>query len=330
MDKTVAFLCKHEVLTLAGRRAPRGGRPPASYAFNPLIKVCVGVDLGMPRVSLLIADLDGNPLWESNHAESQLSDPKRTLGTIGRLVASGLRKLKFSRSRVLGLGLGLPAFVNGSEDTVSIQGRNLPSWKNVPVKRALSQQLGIPIYVDNDVNFMAVAESVYRAPQEPVLLYLALRSGTNQDLRMGSAILLEGQVFRGANGNAASLQGMYVELRRQGDLLGTIQRMLTRQRLEGVLMRALQEHFFLPAVNMILMLDPSLVVVHAPLLNSEGEAFIKLFKRTLQKHLPSPMAQQLRIEASTHTHRPGASGAARFVAQRAFAEPKELIARLSS
>ena len=330
LDKIIESLRKRGILNSGEHRAPSSGRPPLTYAFNPLIKVCVGVDLEMPALNTVITDLDGEPLWEKSQSNLPLSDPSKTLGLVAHQVKQGLASLRIPKRSVLGVGLGIPAFMNGPNDTVSIQAHNLPRWKDVAVKRELYRKLGIAVHVDNDVNFMALAENLRRGQGEPVLLYLALRQGTNQDLRMGSAILFNGQVYRGAYGNAASLQGMYVKLRKRGDLIGAIRKALGQDRNEAGLLQALNEHFFLPTVNMILMLDPSLVVIHARLLDDKRETFIATCQRILRKHLPAAMAARLRIEASVHAHRPGANGAARFVAQQAFAEPKELIAKLSS
>ena len=54
--------------------------------------------------------------------------------------------------------------------------------------------------------------------------YIALRRGLKDDIRMGGSILLEGKVFHGGGGNAASLQRAYVKA---GKLKGLLDKNIT-------------------------------------------------------------------------------------------------------
>ena len=60
---------------------------------------------------------------------------------------------------LLGIGLGLPGFEDPHGSGV-VQSPLL-GWRNLPLGEHLSRTLGLPVLVDNDVNTLAAAESLY-------------------------------------------------------------------------------------------------------------------------------------------------------------------------
>lgn len=46
----------------AGEATSTGGRPPATFAFNPAVRVVLAVDLGATHARLAVTDLAGNVL----------------------------------------------------------------------------------------------------------------------------------------------------------------------------------------------------------------------------------------------------------------------------
>lgn len=77
---------------------------------------------------------------------------------------------------------------------------NLPGWDEVPLADRLSAALGLPAYVDNDANAAALAEYTYGAGAgaDP-LVYFTVSTG------VGGGIVIGGQVYHGASGNAGEL-----------------------------------------------------------------------------------------------------------------------------
>jgi len=70
----------------------------------------------------------------------------------------------------------------------------LPGWAGTAVKAAFEQAFGVPCFVDNDVNALALGEARFGAGRGlPTVVYLALGTG------VGGALLLDGRVHHGAH-----------------------------------------------------------------------------------------------------------------------------------
>lgn len=70
----------------------------------------------------------------------------------------------------------------------------LPGWAGTDVKAAFERTFGLPCFVDNDVNALAIGETRFGAGRGlATVLYLALGTG------VGGALLLNGRVHHGAS-----------------------------------------------------------------------------------------------------------------------------------
>jgi glucokinase len=77
---------------------------------------------------------------------------------------------------------------------------NIP-LQNVPLRRVLSQRLGVPVFVDNDANVAALAEAHDDdgVPIADTLVMLTIGTG------VGGGIVIGGHIYRGATGAGAEL-----------------------------------------------------------------------------------------------------------------------------
>ena len=103
------------------------------------------------------------------------------------------------------VGFGLPALVD-FESGVSRWSTHLP-LADVPFRDLMSERLGLPVLVDNDVNVALLAEhreGAARGARHAVMVAL----GTG----VGGALLLDGRLYRGARGLGAELGHVVIEL----------------------------------------------------------------------------------------------------------------------
>ena len=82
----------------------------------------------------------------------------------------------------------------------------MPGWDGFPVREALSQELGCPVMVDNDVNLMAMGE-MHAGVARSVGDFLCVKIGTG----IGCGIVVGGEVYRGATGSAGDIGHIQVE-----------------------------------------------------------------------------------------------------------------------
>jgi glucokinase len=106
---------------------------------------------------------------------------------------------------VQAIGFGIPSLVEW-ETGVSRWSNHLP-LADVPFRDLMSERLGLPVVVDNDANMALLAEhrsGAARNARHAVLVAL----GTG----IGSGLLLDGRIYRGATGVGAELGHIVLDL----------------------------------------------------------------------------------------------------------------------
>jgi predicted NBD/HSP70 family sugar kinase len=78
----------------------------------------------------------------------------------------------------------------------------MPGWHDYPIPSAFGRYKG-PVYVDNDVNVMALGEIGVAGSDQDVLV---VKVGTG----IGCGVVVEGRVYRGAQGSAGDIGHIYV------------------------------------------------------------------------------------------------------------------------
>lgn len=109
--------------------------------------------------------------------------------------------------RLVGVGAGVPGIVRGATGTIGGEAHNVPELGGVPLARLLARAVGVPASVDNDVNALALGESMWGAGRGAhSLVLLALGTG------VGGGIVLDGRLYRGAAGFGGELGHVPVKL----------------------------------------------------------------------------------------------------------------------
>lgn len=137
-----------------GLAASRGGRRSHNVRLNPELRF-LGVDIGATSVDVAVTNAELEILGHINQPLDVREGPvavfEQVLSMAAKLRASGLAE-GFD-----GAGIGVPGPVRFPEG-VPVAPPIMPGWDGFPVREALSQELGCPVMVDNDVNLMALGE----------------------------------------------------------------------------------------------------------------------------------------------------------------------------
>ena len=103
------------------------------------------------------------------------------------------------------IGFGIPSLVEW-ETGVSRWSNHLP-LADVPFRDLMSEHLGLPVVVDNDANMALLAEQRSGAARDARhAVLVALGTG------IGSGLLLDGRIYRGATGVGAELGHIVLDL----------------------------------------------------------------------------------------------------------------------
>jgi len=318
VNKIIKFYLKKGVIRESGLDKSSGGRRPVLYEFNEKVKYAIGVDFEIPELTIVITDLKGKIVDKCFTYLPDKKDPSSVIGYVSERIEELLKRKRLRSKDIVGVGFGAPAFLN--QDRITISGKNLPSWKQVPVREILEERLGIPVVIDNDVNFMSLSESYHMDYRDKVLVYLALRKGTKGDIRMGGGVLINGQVFHGAHGNAATLRHAYIDFSSSKRSEEVIEDAMKIQNPQKMILK-LRDHLLIPMLNMVVLFDPDRVVINAGILGQWEKVFVRECERGLKHRLQKLFNWNFKVDMARDREMPCAKGAAIYVLQKVFNNP---------
>jgi glucokinase-like ROK family protein len=189
-------LMEEDLVRLQGTSESTGGRPRALLEFNGDAYAVVGVDLGGTRMFGTVADLAGRVQHEIRVPHDD--DPEDSLEQLCELIQHLLDVPRPPGQRIRGIGIGAPSVTVGPEGIVTWA----PSlgWRDLPLKRILSERFDEPVFVENDVNLAALGEWGFGAGRGAQNL-VCISIGTG----IGAGIIIDGALYRGHNQAAGEI-----------------------------------------------------------------------------------------------------------------------------
>lgn len=194
----IDLLMSAGLIAPAGEASSTGGRPPATFAFNPSAKIVLAVDLGATHAHLAVTDLSSHVLVEREEAIAIADGPEAVLGWVIRCADELIAAIGRTHADLVSVGVGLPGPVEHSTGR-PINPPIMPSWDDADVPTMLSRHFDAAVLVDNDVNIMALGEHRTAWPQVDDLLFVKVATG------IGAGVISDGQLRRGARGAAGDI-----------------------------------------------------------------------------------------------------------------------------
>jgi predicted NBD/HSP70 family sugar kinase len=206
----IECLVSFGLLKPSGQSRSTGGRPPTMFAFNPQARLVLAADFGVTHGRAALTDLNATVLAEEM-ADLDIADgPEATLGWLVEVADRLLSRVGRSRADLAGVGIGLPGPVEHQTGR-AVKPPIMPGWDGFGVAQWVSQRIGAPVLVDNDVNLMALGEHTVVYPHVEHLVFVKVATG------IGAGIISGRRLHRGAQGSAGDLG--HVQSPRGGDAL---------------------------------------------------------------------------------------------------------------
>ena len=204
----VASLTRRDLVRSVGVGPSTGGRRPTLIELKPNAQYAVGVNIRVTVVEAVLLDLVGDIAAETALPLQGGKDPESVTATVVEAVDQVVRLAQVDPALVLGAGVGFPGLVTGGDTAVGAPA--FPDWRNVPLARQLERKLGVPVTLENDANLGALAEyrhGVGRACGDcDSLIYIYADHG------IGQGIVVDGKLYRGADGLAGELGHIVIDV----------------------------------------------------------------------------------------------------------------------
>lgn len=165
----------------------------------------LGVDMGGTNLRFAVVSADGKIIW-SDRISTQAGSPRdEILAAMKVGIREGLNFGEKKGKRPQGLGIGVPGtvdFENGFIQTLV----NVPGWDRVPLGKILEEEFKLPVFVDNDVNVMALGEHAFGAARKARNI-ICVTLGTG----VGGGVIVDGALYRGSTFSAGELGHIVVQ-----------------------------------------------------------------------------------------------------------------------
>ena len=168
---------------------------------GPLI---LAADVGGTTTAVGLVDDRGEILA---HQTASTHGGGPTVERIASLLDEMMREGNRQGLRVEGIGIGIPGAIEMATGRVGPDTQNLPELANVPLGSLLRERFAVPIFLDNDVNALALGE-LYFGAARGVQNFVVLAVGTG----VGSGMVLNGRLVRGASGYAGEFGHIPINL----------------------------------------------------------------------------------------------------------------------
>ena len=169
-----------------------------------MVELYGGIDLGGTKIYSIVASAEGEVRGENERPTmvelgvqkciERMVDSLREAASQAGVELSGLARVAVAAPGPIDL-----------IDGVITAAPNL-GWSNVPLRKLLSEKVGVPVLLENDANAAALGEFEYGAGRQyETLIYVTISTG------IGGGFVFEGKIFSGASGAAGEIGHLTVE-----------------------------------------------------------------------------------------------------------------------
>jgi glucokinase len=161
--------------------------------------ILIGVDVGSTTTSGGLVTPAGEVL-SVLEMKTHRDGPGTVLETLLELVGHLLAEAGRRGQRVEGIGMGLPGIVDTEGGTMRKGIHRMPELSGAPLVERMRASSGVPVFIDNDVNALALGEWTWGVGRGAAsMIMLALGTG------LGGGVILDGHLVRGRSGYGGEL-----------------------------------------------------------------------------------------------------------------------------
>lgn len=200
ITQRVSYLLASGLLVESGLGASTGGRAPRELSLHGDAGLVLVAPLGSTHLTVGVTDLAGRLLEYHREAADVTAGPEMILSRVEELFGQLLASPNVPTGAPLfGIGLGLPSAVEFATGT-AVSPPAMPGWDSYDVRGLFTCRYDVPVWVDNDVNLMALGElRVGAARAEKDVIFVKVGTG------IGAALISGGALHRGAQGSAGEI-----------------------------------------------------------------------------------------------------------------------------
>ncbi len=180
-----------------GKRVGRDfGRPPTALGLNAQGGRFIGVDFEARNIMAIAVDFSQKPLKRFHDTIDQGDTVEHILEKIERAIHE---VEEGDDRRLLSIGVGVPGVIDPVRG-IARQYKHIRGWSNIPLAERLSARFSVPVFLENTIRSMALAELWFGQGRGlKNFICLGMRSG------IGAGVMIDGQVYHGSHNLAGEI-----------------------------------------------------------------------------------------------------------------------------
>jgi glucokinase-like ROK family protein len=195
----VGRLIEAGLLAEDGLAKSEGGRRSSLLRIPRSAGLIAAVDLGATSTDVALTTLGGELLVHRGEPGEVKDGPKKVLDRVKELLSELLAEQRADAKDVLAIGMGVPGPVEHASGVLRSP-PIMPGWDGFPIRSAFAGEYEAPVFVDNDVNVMALGEHRDGVGKgEDNVLFVKIGTG------IGGGIIADGHLQRGSQGCAGDI-----------------------------------------------------------------------------------------------------------------------------
>jgi len=184
-----------------GVTSGRIGRTAITYEVNGDAGYAVGIDMGATTTRIVLGNIVGSVVGEIDYPSDRRGG-YHLIDQAEAMLSKMLADLGIARELVLATAIATPGVVDPATGALSMA-PNLVDIAGIDIGRTLSERLGYPVVLENDVNAAVIGESWQGcAVAIDTVAFISLGTG------IGLGVLQDGKLMRGASGAAGEISYM--------------------------------------------------------------------------------------------------------------------------
>ncbi len=182
---------KEKLVKQVGLGESKGGRPPKIVQFNGENNLIIGLDWGRTHIKATLSNLNAETLYETDTPTEASQNFSKDLQKLYAIIEQLIGQTGIEEDKLAGIGIAAAGYVN--KNSIIEYSPNF-SWKNVDLKKPISDRFGVPVIVNNVSRVMALGELYYGAHDMKDFVFVNLGYG------IGAGIIANGKPLLGFNG----------------------------------------------------------------------------------------------------------------------------------
>jgi predicted NBD/HSP70 family sugar kinase len=197
----VGELIEEGIVEEAGVATSTGGRKPVIIRFLPNSRYSIGINLEKDYIRAVLTNLDSKIIEETKKELTVLTE-NEILDIIKMLIEQLMNFKEDIKDKLLGIGISLPGIIN--EDELTLEVATNFRLKNISFKE-LNSYFNIPIFLENEANAGAIAESKLGIAKDlKNLIYVSITEG------VGGGIFIDNGMYKGKDKRAGEIGHMCI------------------------------------------------------------------------------------------------------------------------